>query len=361
MTRNILRVLCFVPGISVLFAGASVFAQSEPINTENISGYGLRNLPNAVIIHASPATPSPGDTVHFTVEGSVYDFTKDLITWTINGKTVASAVAKSTIDTQVDAKGSPISVTVTVSDAVWGIASNALTLVPQQVDILYDAPTYVPPFYRGRALPSAGGVMHLEALARLTKGGSPITNSAITYTWSRNGLVLGTLSGLGRSKIIIDAPGLYGADTISVRASAVDDTLSATASIVIKDAAPILALYEDHPLYGVTYFNALQDLTPASSDITVVAIPYFATITGLNDPAVRFNWLLNDSPVSASSTKKNVLSLYLDKKSALLHLDVTSAKNFFLEASSDWKFQSGNSGGTTIQKPGASDAFHSAI
>jgi hypothetical protein len=360
MTRNILRVVSFVLGLCSLLGGAPLYAQTDPINTDNISGYGLRNLANAVIINASPATPSVGDTVHFTVEGSVYDLPHDVITWTVNGKTTASGVGRSSTDATVDSRGSALSVTVTVSDPTWGIASNALTIVPQQVDILYDAPTYVPPFYRGRALPSAGGNMHLQAVARLVKGGVQISNSSITYTWSRNGTVLGSLSGLGKSHLNIDAPNMYGADTISVRASAADDTLSASASVVISNAEPTLELYEDHPLYGVTYFNAFTDLVPASGDITVAAVPYFATITGLNDPSAQYNWLLNDAPLAASSTKKNELTVRADTGSAHLRLDLTNPKNFFLSASSNWKIQFGNSGGSTITKPGASDGFHTS-
>jgi hypothetical protein len=360
MARKLSRVVCFVLGLCVFSAEGIAYAQSSPVNADIISGYGLRNLQNAVIISASPATPSVGDSVHFTVEGSVFDLPKDTITWTVNGKMVASAKGATSVDATVDSKGGPLDVVVDVVDPVWGEASNEISIVPLQVDILYDAPTYVPPFYRGRALPSAGGMMHLQALARLSAGGALIPDSSITYTWTRNGTVLGSLSGLGKSKISLDSPAMYGTDTISVRASAEDDTLSASASVVIPYTPLTLELYEDHPLFGITYFNALADTVPASSEITVAAIPYFATITGLNDSTLQYAWLLNDAPLSASSTKQNEVTLQSTQNSAKLHLDVTSLNNFFLGASGDWKFQFGNSGGSSATKPGASDAFHNS-
>lgn len=358
MTRNILRVLCFVLSICASLAGTPLYAETDAINSDVISGYGLRNLENAVIIHATPATPSAGETVHFTVEGPVYDLPKDVITWTINGKSAGSGTGLTKIDANVNAKGDPITVTVNVMDSLWGAASNALTLIPLQLDILYDAPTYVPPFYRGRALPSAGGIVRLQAIARFIQNGKLISNSSIRYTWSRNGTVLGNISGLGKSDVNIDTSTLYGANTISVKAVAGDESLSANASVTIADSSPVLALYEDHPLFGVTYFNGLSSNISAGSEMTVAAIPYFATVASLNDPSLEYDWLLNNVAVTSSSTKRNEITIDADHDTARVHLEVTSTRNFFMSAASDWKFSFGSSGGSTITKPGAGDAFH---
>jgi hypothetical protein len=243
---------------------------------------------------------------------------------------------------------------------MWGEASNELTITPLQVDILYDAPTYVPPFYRGRSLPSGGGSLRLQAIARFVQNGKLIPNSEITYTWSRDGRVLGTLSGLGASSIVLDTPSLYDANTIAVHASANDDTLSADTSVTIPNNSAFLALYEDHPLFGVTYFNALPVQNSVPNEITVAAVPYFAPITGLSDPSLQYNWLLNNSSASASSTKRNEITIEADQDTAAVHLDISSSRNFFLSASSDWNFSFGSTGGSSITKPGANDAFHNS-
>ena len=358
MTRKSTRVLSFVLGASALFVCTPVFAQSDPINSDIISGYGLRDLENAVIIRATPTTPGAGETVHLTAEGPIHDLPKDLITWTINGKRVASGIGASSVDATVDAKGDPLEISVSVVDPVWGLAASDLTLVPLQLDILYDAPSYVPPFYRGRALPGGGGSLRVEALARFTKNGALIPSSSITYTWSRNGIVLGSISGLGKSKVIIDSPAMYGTDTISVRASAEDDTLSAEARVAIPSAVPVLALYEDHPLSGIQYFSALPPEISSGSEVTVAAVPYFATVSSLRDASLQFSWLLDGAPVSASSTKRNELTVNNDIESSTLHLDVTSLRNFFLSAAGEWKFIFGNSGHSINTAPGEKDAFH---
>jgi hypothetical protein len=190
------------------------------------------------------------------------------------------------------------------------------------------------------------------------KNGALIPNGSITFTWSRNGTVLGNVSGLGKSVAYIDSPALYGTDTIGVRATASDETISANTSVVVPNAKPVLALYEDHPLYGITYFQTLPGQISGANDMTVAAEPYFAAIDGLGDPNISYNWLLNGSAYSASSTKRNEVTIDSTQKSAALHLDISSPINFFLSVASDWKFTFGNSGGSPITKPGTTDIFH---
>lgn len=358
MARIMLRVLCFVVATCVYSVGEFAIAQTEPINNENIKEYGLRNLENAVIIKAIPENPSTGETVHLTVEATVFDLSKDTITWIINGKTVSSGQGKSQIDAAINAKGDALDVVVSVFDPVWGLATNAIVLKPLQLDLLYDAPTYVPPFYRGRSLPTAGGTVRLHALARFERGGKIVPTSLITYTWSKNGTVLGKISGLGKSSMVLESPSLYSSDTISVRATANDEALSASASIIIPNTPTTLQLYEDHPLFGVTYFNALPRQVRAQGEISAAVIPYFAPVNTIKDPSLEFSWLWGNKMLTASSTKPNEVTLDADADSVSLRVGVTSLVNFYLDAKSDWTFMYGNSGGQTTTKQGATDAFH---
>jgi hypothetical protein len=357
MTRIMLRVLCFVVATCVYGVGEFAIAQTEPINNENIKEYGLRNLENAVIIKATPANPSAAETVRLTAEGTVFDLSKDTVTWIINGKTVSSGIGKSEIDATINSKGDALDVVVTVFDPVWGSATNSIVLRPLQLDLLYDAPTYVPPFYRGRSLPTAGGTMRLHAIARFEQGGKIVPNSLITYTWSKNGTVLGKISGPGKSSVVLESPSLYSSDTISVRATAYDEALSASASLVIPNTPTRLQLYEDHPLFGVTYFNALPRQTRAQGEVSAAVIPYFAPVSSIRDSSLEFSWLWGSKTLTASTSKPNEVTLDADSESVNLQVEITSLINFFVDAKSTWTFLYGNSGGQTT-KQGATDAFH---
>jgi hypothetical protein len=61
MTRNILASIVFdARNLRVFSLRLIANAQTEAINSDIISGYGLRNLENAVIIHASSSNAKRG-------------------------------------------------------------------------------------------------------------------------------------------------------------------------------------------------------------------------------------------------------------------------------------------------------------
>ncbi len=323
------------------------------------TGLGLRNTENAVRILVTPDTPKTGDTMHLEAESALFDLTKSVLTWRIDGQVVAQGTGATKAEYAVGASATSIDVSLSVEDPLWGSASSDLTITPLELDIVFDAPTYVPPFYRGRALPSGGGSMRLQAIARFPGTRGTLADSSITYTWRRNNRILTSLSGLGKSNIVIDAPTPGDTDTISVRASANDDTLSATASVAIPSSEPAVMLYEDHPLFGVLFHSALPQEIPSRGDITVAAVPYFVTAQRLNDPVLKYSWRINEQPATASSTQKNEITLRSDSGTQSLELELLHASNFFLDVLRTWKFlfgapQSGN--GSARSSP--QDIFH---
>src|SRR6185436_20508315 len=102
-----------------VFVGVANAQTTTPINADFINGYGLRNLESAVVIHASPTTPAAGETVRFTVESPIYDLARDTIAWSIDGQVVAEGEGLLTTETKIDARGTPIQVSVSAIDPVW--------------------------------------------------------------------------------------------------------------------------------------------------------------------------------------------------------------------------------------------------
>lgn len=344
----ILLLSCFTSLIPVLS-----YAQSDETSIL------LRGSETAALIRANPADPQPGDTVHFSVDAPLHDLAKSSITWTIDGEVVAEGIGMNATDYSLGLSGDAIDVAVTIADPVWGNAAAAITIVPLQLDLIFDSPTYVPAFYRGRAMPSPGGVLRLQAIARFPGTRGYLDESVITYTWSRNSQVLGSVSGKGRSSITIDAPLEGDVDTISVRASANDGTLSAVASAKIPATEPVLMLYEDQPLFGILFHSAFASEIPTRGDTTVAAIPYFVTAQRLDDQALRYAWKINNQTVTASSTKKNEMTLHSDNGALTLELGISHATNFFLDSIRSWKFLFGTAGGSIGTAPSPQDMFHS--
>jgi len=132
---------------------------------------------------------------------------------------------------------------------------------------------------------------------------------------------------------------LFGTDVISVEARSSDGKLSHISSVSISAAEPILALYENHPLYGVLYHRALSSATSlGGTEATFAAIPFFAQARNIYDAALRFDWRVNSEKIPANPTNPGELTINAENSTgiAFVELQVTHATNFFLEAKERW-------------------------
>ncbi|HEY4516982.1 MAG TPA: hypothetical protein VJG64_03475 [Candidatus Paceibacterota bacterium] len=243
---------------------------------------------------------------------------------------------------------------------------------PSPVDLLFDADSYVPPFYRGRALPSPGTNVHLHALARFAgAGGTAVPESKITYTWRRDGRVVGDVSGLGRASVTLPAPTLFGTDTISVEASAADGSIYGGSSITISSIDPVPTLYQNHPLFGIEYYSALTDeATVPDVEMTFAAVPYFAAAVSPSDPQLTWRWSVNGEPI-ATSVGGSEITINAENSSGLaaISLLLTSPANFLLRGEGSWNVFFSRVGGLPTQagtqgaegSPSSGGIFHTGI
>ncbi len=250
-------------------------------------------------------------------------------------------------------------------DAVIGGTSAAAQGVsaPMPVDLLVDADSYVPPFYQGRALPSAGTDLRLEALARFTRpDGTLVPSADIVYTWHQDDRVVGNVSGLGQSSVVLPSPPLYGSTDIEVDAQTQDNTLEGTASIVLPSTQPVLLLYEDNPLLGLTFYHALGGETELSDvEMTFAAVPYFAEIQSPNDPRLAYAWTVNGSSVSSSAADPSEVTLNSANSNGLatVGLTLSHATNFLMSSTGSWDIALGAGGSSGFGGPtsGTKDPF----
>jgi hypothetical protein len=293
-----------------------------------------------VTIAIAPLSPAPGDTVSLTVESPLIDTNDSTITWYDNGTIVAQGLGETTASIVVGALGHTSSVRVVVSAPDGSTASTNVSIIPSEVDLLVDSDSYVPPFYLGRALPSAGTNIRLQAIAHLKRpNGTFISSSDITYIWKQEGRAVGTVSGRGKSSATLPAATLYGTSNIEVDVKSSDGLLSGSASVSIPAITPILSLYEDNPLLGFMYYNALGSQTAVSdNEMTFAAVPYFAQIQSPNDPRLTYEWKVNGSTVVASANDPSEVTLNGSGSGvqAAVDLNLTHSTNIFMSVNGTW-------------------------
>jgi len=308
---------------------------------------------SALSISLSPQYPAPNSTVTLTLQSSLYDLDVSSIVWTVNGKTAVSNDAAKSIAVTTGPIGSATDVLAEITGP-GGSAFAVATIVPTSIDLLWESDSYVPPFYAGRALPSAGSRIRLVALPHLTsKNGIEIPANQLLFTWKTDNEVLGDSSGRGKSSITVEGPTLFGTKTIILEASSLDGVVTGQAIVRIPDTEPKLTLYEDHPLFGVLYHRALGPTTfIPENEMSFAAIPYFASATTQNDTRLQYEWRVNQSPITTNAARNNRITISAASSTgliALIQVSLTHLTNYFLSADGSWS--------VTFNNRSASGAF----
>src|SRR3990167_10337236 len=85
----------------------------------------------------------------------------------------------------------------------WTLTTILLTLPilhlqAEEVDLLWQGNSYVPPFYEGRTLWSSQSRITFLAIPHGAGIGNPAN---LTYKWTKNGTVLGNINGVGKNTL----------------------------------------------------------------------------------------------------------------------------------------------------------------
>ncbi len=314
--------------LAVLFGALPAFAQLSIPGAES-----------ALRIAVLPPYPAPGARVALTLQSTLYDLTNSQITWTLNGKPLAQGEGLTDTSVTMGARGTEARIAASISGEN-GTASAAVALVPSSIDLLWESDSYVPPLYKGRALPAAGSNVTLVALPQFSRpGGDAIAADTLSYTWKKDGDAIPGAGGKGKSSLVIDGPTLFGTETISVIATTPDNRVSGQALVKIADMGTQLALYEKHPLYGVLYHRALGARTfIPETEVSFAAVPYFAPVRSANDAQLEYAWRVNESDVKSDAQRPGEITINAEKSSgvALIRLALAHVTNFFLSADGAW-------------------------
>ncbi|MDO8561985.1 MAG: hypothetical protein Q7S05_04140 [bacterium] len=301
-----------------------------------------------IFISMSPAHPGPEESVHITLESALIDLSDSDIVWYVNDKVYARGVGLKETNVLAGPLGSQTNISAMAQARDGATASGEAAIVPAEVDLLWESDSYVPPFFKGRALPSPGTTLRMHAIARF-KSGSEAPESDTMYTWKRNGSVVKSFSGRGRSSALFPSPSLFGTDIIEVIVSNLDGSREGAARAQISSVEPILALYQDHPLFGVMYWKALSDTTPVSdTETTFAAVPYFAQADSPDDARLMYSWSVNGRDIEADEVKRSALTVNADKSDGIaqIALTITHAANLAMRTSHTWRISFGtNSNG----------------
>lgn len=256
-------------------------------------------ISQSVEIKITPEYPGPNEDVAVEIISYQTDLQRAKITWESGGKVLATGfgVIKQVIRTKN--VGEKISLTVTIKTHEGLYITKNVSILPLDLEMHWEASTYTPPFYRGKALPSPKSEMKVVALPNFTDANKKrISDKELVYTWrAQNGTILN--QGYGKTFAYTPAPDGVGFERpIDVDVSSLNNALRAKKRFFIKSFSPAIQLYENNPLLGVMYDHALkQEVALLNDEIAIQGEPFFFSRSQKDAGKLTYQWTQNGKSI----------------------------------------------------------------
>ncbi len=257
-------------------------------------------------ISKTPEYPAPGETVFISVSALEFNAALSDISWKLDGKPLVSGVGKTTVSVTAPAAGKKALVSATIKPNIGGELERSIEISPAGVDLLWEATdSYVPAFYRGKALPIKEGQVKVVAVPNVaTANGALRSSGAFAYTWRKDGKNVPNQSGLGKAALSFSNQILDKENRVEVAAT--DGSSSVGGTIIIRPFTPEVILYKEEAARGPVRARALRAVEEVDvSRVTVIAEPYFLSKNFMTNPDITGKWTLNGQ--EAKSSRKNAL------------------------------------------------------
>ena len=266
-----------------------------------------------VSITTNPQTPGPNEDVTVSVQSYVTNLNAAKIIWYVDKEPIKEGIGEKTFQTRTKSIGQSVVIEVVIIGTNGEQYNKKLVLTPIEVDMLWEADTYVPPFYKGKALPTYKSIVKVTAIPRFNSLTSDPAN--YYYKWTVN-RTQGVGEGLGHNSAPIGVgwPNSSIPVTVDVSLAASGGSGSATTFLPITD--PTILFYEQAPLLGALFAHALKgSVTAEGNEYKIRAVPYFFSNDDLNGGQIVYSWRKNAQPV-ASESNPDLFTLGKDSKAA---------------------------------------------
>jgi hypothetical protein len=314
-------IILLVLGIHIIVFTPYVFSQTSqtfdlanptfnPLDLINPSTGLPAGVEEQISIEQIPKIPKPNETVSIRITSYLTDLNKAKITWSQDGTVLTSQIGAVTNQVQAPESGKTSVLTITIVKENGGVFTKTITLSPADVDLIYEAQTYAHPFFKGKKLFTSESVVLFVAVPNFVINGRQIPAENLVYTWKINGSVQQQFSGYGKNTFALQGSLIERPTQVEVEVSAINSSLIASQNTVIKSTQPEILIYENNPLLGVIYEQAiLGGFLLERNQVDFEAIPYFFSANTKDDINLVYKWSINNTRVATKAPQENYLLL----------------------------------------------------
>ena len=291
-----------------------------------------------ILVNVAPENPAPGENVNITLKSYTNNLDGVLISWSVDGKNVSSGIGKKSFSLSAPNAGLEISVVATTS-LPEGSVETKIIIRPSVMVLLWEAKdSYVPPFYKGKAMPSPDSVVEVVAMPEIRSGSSTLNPKNMTYFWKKDYTNNQDGSGYGKNSFIFVNDYLEDSNNIGVTASTIDQKYSSVANVAIGMTKPKIIFYKNDLALGTLWEQALSDGHKIIGNETLVAAPYFISPKDMRIPTLIWDWFINGGTVTPPVYRKNVMPLQVQdgtSGTSKIRLEINNTEKIFESATKE--------------------------
>lgn len=214
------------------------------------------------------------------------------------------------------------------------------------VDLILEPMSYTIPFYKGKPTFSNQGTAKIVAIPNVTISGQKISAENLTFRWIKNDIVLGSLSGKGKSSLMV-----YG--QVPVRDIDVDlEILNSSGEIIAQNSIfisvgdPKIVFYENNPLLGELFNKEISNdyFLGDKEEILITAEPYFFDVGSNTSSELKYTWLVNSKGVNINGKVNELLLRQVNKETsgkASIELSIDNYTRIFQYMSNNFNINFG--------------------
>ena len=230
-------------------------------------------------IMLDPQYPNPQDQVTATIDDYSMNNTGATITWFFNGLSAPTVTNLRKITFTAPPVGTTMNIVARLRFPDGRTIETKRSITPLYLDLIIEPQTYTPTFYQGRALPTKGSLVYINALLQ-TKNG-PVDSSQYSYTWSLNNKSVYGGARTGGNWAEITVPHGH-TNLITVAVQNRNGTTVARKLFTLPTVPVEVHFYEINTLLGLSTRAITNGIILAGNSTSIKAVPYYLDTRAVN-------------------------------------------------------------------------------
>ena len=291
--------------------------------------------PSSISVNIAPENPAPNENTEIILSSYSYNLDSVLISWSVDGKAVSSGIGKKSFSATAPEAGKQTTISASIS-LPDGTIQKTIILRPAVMLLLWQGTdSYVPPFYRGKAMPGPGSEIKVVGMPEIKSGSQTVNPRNMVYTWKEDYTNMPAASGYGKNFFTYVNDYLDDINNINVVASTVDQRYFSERSIDIGTTEPKILFYKDDSNLGTLWEKTISNGHQIPGSEIIRAMPYFISPKDIRIPSLVFAWYINNFRVDVPIYNKNVLPVQAGagvSGSSSIRLEISNMDKIFESA-----------------------------